>query len=125
MNIENWKNYLNKIFVFYFPGKAGYWNSITPCCITEKPQQLGRYYLDFSSKADYPDNFSAAGIPQYSFRGQPYIEHPIPIAQYALGLYELLNRKNFLRLHYGLQITRLMSKMGLVGTFIMNILNMV
>jgi heparosan-N-sulfate-glucuronate 5-epimerase len=93
MKLNDFKNYLNKIFVFYFPGKAGYWNSITPSCITEKPRHLGRYYLDFSSKADYPDNFSAAGIPQYSFRGQPYIEHPIPIAQYALGLYELLNRK--------------------------------
>ena len=93
MNIENWKNYFNKIFVFYFPSKAGYWNSITPCCISEKPQHLGRYYLDFSSKADYPDDFLTRGVPLYSFRGQPYIEHPIPIVQYALGVYELLHER--------------------------------
>ncbi len=93
MKIKDWKNYFNKILVFYLPDKAEYWNSITPCCITEKPQHLDRYYLNFSSKADYPDNFSIEGIPLYSFRGQPYIEHPIPIAQYALGLYERLYKK--------------------------------
>ncbi len=93
MKLIEFKNYFNKIFVFYFPGKAGYWNSITPCCIAEKPKHLGRYYLNFSSKADYPDSFSTEGIPLYSFRGQPYIEHPIPIAQYALGVYELLHER--------------------------------
>jgi heparosan-N-sulfate-glucuronate 5-epimerase len=93
MKLKDWKNYLNKMYVFYFPSKAGYWNSITPCCVSEKPRHLGRYYLDFNSKADYPDSFSIKGIPLYSFRGQPYIEHPIPIAQYALGLYELIHEK--------------------------------
>jgi heparosan-N-sulfate-glucuronate 5-epimerase len=95
MKFNDLKGYLNKIFVFYFPNKAEYWNSITPCCIFEKPARLGRYYLDFSSKANYPGAFSDYGIPLYSFRGQPNIEHPIPIAQYALGMYELLYRKNF------------------------------
>ncbi len=95
MKIKDWKNYINKIFVFYSPDKAGYWNSITPCCISERPRNLGRYYLDFSSKVNYPDSFSAEGIPLYSFRGQSYIQHPIPIAQYALGLYEhLLGKEN-------------------------------
>ena len=93
MNIKDLRNYFNKIYVFYFPSKAGYWNSLTRCCISEKPIQLGRYYLDFSSKAGYPGKFSSEGVPLYSFRGQPYIEHPIPIAQYTLGLYELLYKK--------------------------------
>lgn len=95
MKFDDIKNYLNKIFVFYFPDKAGYWNSITPCCIYEKPTLLGRYYLDFSSKANYPEKFSSEGIPLYSHRGQQYIEHPIVIAQYGLGLYELLCQNSF------------------------------
>jgi len=107
MKINDWKNYINKVFVFYSPDKAGYWNSVTPCCISERPQNLGRYYLDFSSKSEYPDNFSDEGIPLYSFRGQQCIEHPIPIAQYGLGVYELLKKSkssdeilqnNFLRI---------------------------
>ncbi len=94
----NWKflkNYLNKILVFYLPHKAGYWNSITPCTTTDKPIELGKYYLDFSSKANYPEKFSANGIPLYEYPGKLWLEQPVVIAQYALGLYEILDNKKF------------------------------
>lgn len=95
MNIKDFKNFLNKILVFYNPDKAGYWNTITRCCIKEKPLKLGRYYLDFGSKADYPGRFTSDGIPLYSFFGEPEIEHPIVIAQYAFGIFELLYQSGF------------------------------
>jgi hypothetical protein len=96
MILKDLRNYLNKISVFYFPEKAGYWNSITPCTINQKPQNLGRYYLDFSSKVDYPGSFSFQGIPLFSFEGNSSIEHPTVIAQYAFGIYESLFVKNYL-----------------------------
>jgi hypothetical protein len=95
MNLKDFKNYYNKILIFYLPDKAGYWNSLTKCCISEKPVQLGRYYLDFSSKASYPGEFSNNGIPLSSYRGKPIIEHPTNVAQYALGIYEVLYQKEF------------------------------
>jgi hypothetical protein len=95
MILRDLKNYFNKVTAFYFPERAGYWNSITPCSISSKPAEPDRYYLDFSSKADYPGILSEEGIPQYSHRGSSLIEHPIVIAQYALGIFELLYRKNF------------------------------
>jgi hypothetical protein len=81
--------------IFYFRGNIGYWNSITRCCISEKPDRLGRYYLDFSSKADYPGKFSKDGIPLFSYRGESLIEHPTVIAQYAFGIFEELYKKEF------------------------------
>lgn len=95
MKIKDFNNFLNKILVFYNPDKAGYWNTITRCCITENPQKLGRYYLDFSSKANYPGRFTPDGIPLYSYFGAPEIEHPIVVAQYAFGIFELLYRSEF------------------------------
>jgi len=95
MKFEDVKNYLNKILIFYLPGKAGYRNSITPCSINYRPVKLDRYYLDFSSKANYPGEFSDDGIPLFNFRGRTHIEQPTVIAQYALGIYELLYQKNF------------------------------
>ena len=96
MRLKDLQNYLNKILIFYFPEKAGYWNSITRCTINEKPQNLGRYYLDFSSKVAYPGSFSSQCIPLYSFQGKNSIEHPTIIAQYAFGIYESLFAKNYL-----------------------------
>ena len=88
-------NYINKVLVFYYPEKAGYWNSITKCCITEKPIELGKYYLDFTSKVDYPEQFSTAGIPLFNYGNQTNIEQPVVIAQYAIGLSSLLAEDNF------------------------------
>jgi heparosan-N-sulfate-glucuronate 5-epimerase len=95
MKLRDIRNYFNKILIFYYPGRAGYWNSITSCSISEKPSQLSSYYLDFSSKAFYKGEFSSSRIPLCSFNSSTLIEHPTTIAQYALGIFELLNRKNF------------------------------
>jgi hypothetical protein len=95
LNFSDLLTYLNKIKTFYLPDKASYWNTITPCSIIEKPESLSNYYLDFSSKANYPNKFTNDGIPLYSFKGQSFIEHPIVIAQYALGIYELLIKNKF------------------------------
>jgi hypothetical protein len=95
MIISDLKNFINKILVFYFPQKAGYWNLITRCIVLKKPGTLGRYYLDFSPKANFKGEFSDDGIPLYSFFGQPNIEHPIVIAQYGLAIYDRLFQKNY------------------------------
>jgi hypothetical protein len=95
MNFKDLKNYFNKTLTFYSPANAGYWNSITKCCISKKPTTVNRYYLDFISKVDYPDEFSSDCIPLYSLRGKRAIEHPIVIAQYALGLFESLNDQQY------------------------------
>ncbi len=96
MKIEIVKNYLNKIQTFFLPEKAGYWNSITPCSINDKPIELGRYYLDFRTKINYPGQFNKFGIPLYSFMGRDLIEHPTVISQYAFGIYEELFRQEYL-----------------------------
>jgi heparosan-N-sulfate-glucuronate 5-epimerase len=88
------KGSLNKSIVFFFPGIANYWNTITSCNIKSKPCNLGKYYLDFSSKAFYPGKFDDKGIPLYKYNND-FIYHPIVIAQYALGLFELIEEYNF------------------------------
>lgn len=95
MKLPDLNNYLNKILVFYYPDKAGYWNSITRCCITQRPVELGNYYLDFSSKAFYPEQFSENGIPLFNYKNYHKVEQPVVIAQYALGLSSLLSKDNF------------------------------
>lgn len=86
MTIDELKTYFNKISIFINPRKAEYWNSFTRCSIKENPKNLSHYYLDFSSKIDYPGNFSEKGVPLFSYKGQPPVEQPIVIAQYGLGL---------------------------------------
>lgn len=93
--IKDIEHFVNKILVFYKPNKATYWHKITPCCVTEKPDQLGRYYLDFSSKAEYPNNFDDKGIPLYKYPNESEIYQPIIIAQYALGLFEKLFQSKY------------------------------
>ena len=95
MKFKDLKNYFNKILVFYYPEIAGYWNSITPCAIFEKPNKLGRYYLDFSSKIFYPGTFSKDGVPLFSYKGKELIVHPTVVTQYAFGIYEKLYQENF------------------------------
>ncbi|MFO7525180.1 MAG: D-glucuronyl C5-epimerase family protein [Ignavibacteriaceae bacterium] len=51
--------------------------------------------MDFSSKADYPGEFSEEGIPLFKYPDQLPTEQPVVIAQYALGIYELLIRTDF------------------------------
>lgn len=94
MDLLQIKNLLNKVIVFYNPDKAEYWNTITRCNINIKPQELGKYYLDFSSKSKFPGKFDNNQIPQYFYQNKLHY-HPIVICQYALGLYEILLSSNF------------------------------
>lgn len=89
------KLYLNKFKVFLNPDSASYWHTITRCAIENKPEQLGRYYLNFESKLDYPEKMDPQGVPLWRTNDEPYFYHPIVIAQYALGIYEHLYRSKF------------------------------
>jgi len=81
--------------MFYKPEHATYWHTITPCAINTKPLELNRYYLDFSSKYNYPGKIDEDGIPIYEFPDKRAIYHPIVICQYALGLFEMLHSSNY------------------------------
>ena len=95
MNLITLKHFINKTIVFINPGKATYWHTITKCNISQKPATLDKYYLDFSSKANYPGEIDEDGIPLYSYFDEPPIKHPIVIAQYAFGLFEVLQSSGF------------------------------
>ena len=89
MQYSSIKNFLNKSLVFFKEDSANYWHTITKCQISEKPNKIGKYYLDFTSKVNYPGKFNDSGIPLYSHFGQSHIINPIVVCQYAFGLYEL------------------------------------
>ncbi|WP_337864981.1 D-glucuronyl C5-epimerase family protein [Ignavibacterium sp.] len=91
----NLSHFVNKALVFLNPEKATYWHTITRCAIDSKPNQLGRYYLNFESKLNYPEKMDSNGIPFWKTDNEPYFHHPIVIAQYALGIFEHLYQKNF------------------------------
>ncbi|MGE5795980.1 MAG: hypothetical protein ACM34N_04310, partial [Ignavibacteria bacterium] len=59
------KDIWSSLAVYYKKDSGNYWDSITPCCISKMPEKLLRYYLDFSSKADYPETFDQNEIPLY------------------------------------------------------------
>ena len=90
MKFTVFKNFINKALVFYFPGLASYWHTITPCRINNTSKDEINYYLDFSSKFDFPGEFDQNGIPVYEHQSQGKFYHPIVICQYALGLFEIL-----------------------------------
>ncbi len=91
----NLNHFWNKIKVFINPDNASYWHSITRCAINKKPETIGRYYLNFESKLDYPEKIDSNGIPMWRNNDEPYFYHPIVIAQYALGIFEHLYQKNY------------------------------
>lgn len=88
-------HYLNKVIVFIKPDNASYWHTITRCTISNKPESIGRYYLNFESKLAYPEKFDDDGIPLWKTNNEPYFHHPIVICQYALGIFEHLYQKNY------------------------------
>ncbi len=87
--------FFNKVKVFLNPDEASYWHTITRCALTSKPNSLGRYYLNFESKLNYPEKMDENGIPLWRTSNEPYFYHPIVIAQYALGIYEHLYQSDF------------------------------
>ncbi len=89
------KFFANKIIVYFYPGKASYWHSITKNRLQSKPKNVTWYYLDFSSKLHYPQTFDDSGIPLYKTPNDNIIYHPIVICQYALGVYEHLVLSKF------------------------------
>lgn len=89
------KNFINKALVFYFPGQANYWHTITPCKIQIDSKEDISYYLDFSSKHDFRGEMNSEGIPLYHHHTQGNFYHPIVICQYALGLFEILQLSDY------------------------------
>ncbi len=95
MEIIKIKHYWNTVLTFYNPEKANYWNSITRCNFSQKKISLHKYYLDFSSKINYPNTINSDGIPILSHQDNMEIEHPLIIAQYGLGIFSLLEKRKF------------------------------
>lgn len=81
-----------KILIHFNPKLNNYWDSITPCNISERPKDINKYYLDFSSKAPYPYKMDSCKIPLYYFN-RSWTYHPTVICQYALGLYEAITKQ--------------------------------
>lgn len=81
------KDQLYKVLIHFNPKFSNYWDTITPCNIGEKPNSLGKYYLNFSSKVPYPYRLDSEGIPLFLLNDN-WIYHPTVICQYAIGLYE-------------------------------------
>lgn len=86
---------LSKVLMYYFPGVATYWDTITPCQIKGNLSSPGKYYLDFSSKYFYPGNFTKEGVPLFKLNEDIEILNPTVICQYALGIFDLNNDKEF------------------------------
>lgn len=95
MNFVAIKNYWNKIVVFHDPEKANYWNSLTRCNISKEKISLGQYYLDFSTKVNYPNKTNSGAIPLINTSRQHSLEHPLIITQYGLGIFSQLEKNNF------------------------------
>lgn len=79
----------NKVSVFYNTDSANYWHTVTPCRISQKPGEIGFYFLDFSSKAAYSGKMDSKGVPLFEYPGEiPSTYHPVVICQYAMGLFD-------------------------------------
>ena len=96
VRLKKIQDFWNKTRVFFNPNSANYWHKITPCYIREKPNEINRYYLDFSSKINYAQNFDENRVPLFKYLDEiPETYHPIAISQYALGLYDILVQSDF------------------------------
>lgn len=88
--------YLQRIFSAYLlPGKSQltFWHETPRANVRARFDQVGEYYMEFASKADYAGHYDAAGIPMLDYRGQIGLQYnPIAIAQYGLGNYNLFEQ---------------------------------
>lgn len=101
MNFKKFLDFWDKGKIFFMPDAANYWHTITPCNINIPPTKPGKYFLDFSSKADYAQEFDKDGVPLFKHLDEiPQSYHPIAICQYALGLYDLLFDSGFNNMSY-------------------------
>ena len=87
------KNKLYKTLIHFYPKFGNYWDTITECNISKRPQILDHYYLNFSSKINYPGNFDEFKVPLYHLNNK-WIYHPTVICQYALGLYDHISNSS-------------------------------
>lgn len=82
-------SYYRRIFRAYlFPGTSQltFWYEIPETNPNARRDQLGEYYMTFTSKADFKGRYDASGVPQLDYHGEIGLQYnPIAIAQYGLG----------------------------------------
>ncbi len=101
MSFTKFLNLWDKGKIYFIPDAANYWHTITPCNIQVPPDKPGKYFLDFSSKANYAEELDKNGVPLFKLLDEiPQTYHPIAICQYALGLYDLLIDSDFTNINY-------------------------
>jgi len=85
--------YLQRVFSAYLlPGKSQltFWHDPPRANTRATFDQIGEYYMEFASKADYAGHYDVSGIPMLDYRGHIGLQYnPIAIAQYGLGNYNL------------------------------------
>ena len=90
--------YLQRVFSAYLlPGKSQltFWHETPRANARAALDQIGEYYMEFASKADYAGHYDASGIPMLDYRGHIGLQYnPIAIAQYGLGNYNLFVQGN-------------------------------
>jgi hypothetical protein len=70
-------------------GRPDYWHLEAPIGCHIDPAEPRGYYLDYSSRVEYPGSTDASGVPIHSSEGGRPVRHPPDVAQFALGSLEL------------------------------------
>ena len=78
---------LVKAYTGVLLGKPDYWHPRFKVNEHLDKNVLGKYYLDMSSKADYPGKFDVNDVPLLLLNNQSY-HLPVTIAQFGLGNYD-------------------------------------
>ena len=93
MPFVNRLRYLQRVFSAYLlPGKSQltFWHDPPRANTRATFDQIGEYYMEFASKADYAGHYDVFGIPMLDYRGHIGLQYnPIAIAQSGLGNYNL------------------------------------
>ena len=93
MSLAKRIQYYRRVFRAYLlPGNSqlSFWHDVPSMSADGPTRELGDYYMDFGSKADYAGESDADGIPMLDYHGQIGKQYnPIAIAQWGLGNYNL------------------------------------
>ena len=96
MSFANRLQYYRRIFGSYLvPGRSQltFWHDTPQANPKATTDELGEYYMDFGTKADYSGHYDSHGIPMLDYHGAIGLQYnPIAIAQWGLGNYELFHR---------------------------------
>jgi hypothetical protein len=96
LRIRRRLNYYRRLFPAYLsPGKSqlSFWHETPEVNERCRPNELGEYYMPFTTKADYRGRYDSSGIPLLDYHGKLGLQYnPIAIAQYGLGNYNLFLR---------------------------------